>query len=180
MLERATTDRIKLLSAIDRLTPDSGTGRFVESLYEAMDRVDKDKDENAGYVIVNIATSAGELNFREDDVKKISEKVQRRHPTVYTVFLDTLGSASAGGVQTDLGKGLADMTGGKFEAIAVPNRLVSLLPELGAALNATMGGQAKLLRITADRSTTGQIGQIGMAIKGLKVLHLALDVSRTK
>src|SRR4051812_22357272 len=41
MLEKATTDRIKLLSAVDRLTPDSGTGKFVDSMFEAIDRITK-------------------------------------------------------------------------------------------------------------------------------------------
>lgn len=179
-LEKATTDRVKLLSAIDRLTPDPGTGRFVESLLEATERVAKDKDENAAYAIVNVASATGDANYRDNDAKLIVQNVQRLHPTVHTILLDNLTSGSGGRVQTDLGKGLADMTGGQFTSIALANRLVTLLPDLGSELNKTMGSHVRLLRLTADRPTAGQLGQVAVNVKGLTVLHLALDASRTK
>ncbi|HTM03142.1 MAG TPA: VWA domain-containing protein [Vicinamibacterales bacterium] len=180
MLEPATTDRAKLVAAIDRLTPDAGSGRFVEGLFEAMNRVDQDRDDNADYVIVNVATSTGELNFREDDVKKTAEQVRKHHPTIYTILLNANNSASAGGVQTDFGEGLANMTGGHFESIAISNRLPTLLPELGAALERLMGATARQLRVTVERAGSGPIGQIGMTIDGLSVLHTTLDLARTK
>ena len=180
MLEPATTDRVKLRAAIDRLVPDAGSGRFVEGLFEAMTRVDKDRDDNADYVIVNVATSTGELNFREDDVKKTAEQVRRHHPTIYTILLNANNSGSAGGVQTDFGEGLANMTGGHFESIAISNRLATLLPELGAALERLMGAGTRQLRVTVERASTGPIGQIGMTIDGLSVLHMTLDPARTK
>jgi hypothetical protein len=177
-LQAATTDRAKLLAAIDRIAPDAGTGRFVESFLEAMERVDKDKDEAAAYAILNVGTTSGDLTFRENDVKKISEKVVRRHPVVYTVLLNTMTSASLGGAQIELGKQLADMTGGRFEVIALTNRLATLLPELAVTITKLLG--AKQLRVTADRTAVGELGQVGINIAGLNVLQLTLDTARTK
>src|SRR5262247_194393 len=42
---KATTDRMAQLKGVDLLTPDSGSGRFVESLNEAMQRFEKDKTD---------------------------------------------------------------------------------------------------------------------------------------
>ena len=56
MLEKPTTDRIKQLSAVDRMAPDASAGRFVDSMYEATDRINKDKQEGSSYTIISIAS----------------------------------------------------------------------------------------------------------------------------
>src|SRR5215212_89918 len=75
MLEKPTTDRIKLLSAVDRLAPDTGSGKFVDSLFEATDRIAKDKQEGSSYTIISVASSVGDLNYRENDVKQVGQRV---------------------------------------------------------------------------------------------------------
>jgi hypothetical protein len=171
MLEKATTDRVKLLSAVDRLTPDTGAGHFVDSFYEATDRIAKDKQEGASYTIISVATTNGDLNFRDSDVKSISQRVAQRRTGIQVVLLNGMNSGSVGSIQTDLGKGLADMTGGRFETINVPNRLLTLLPEIGANVAKTMGPGAKQFRLTLQRpgNGTGPLGQVGLAVTG-KVL----------
>lgn len=62
-LEKATTDKAKLLAAVTRLAPDQGAGRFVESMAEALARVDKDKPD-AFYTIVTIGTTSGDGDAR--------------------------------------------------------------------------------------------------------------------
>src|SRR5262245_40255486 len=42
---RPTTDRMAQLKGVDVLSPDNGAGRFVESLNEAMQRVERDKTD---------------------------------------------------------------------------------------------------------------------------------------
>jgi hypothetical protein len=168
MLEKPTNDRIKLLSAVDRITPDSGAGRFVDSMYEATDRIAKDKVEGASYTIISIATSSGDLTYRDSDVKQIQQRIQQRRTNVQVVLINSMNSGSAGGIQTDLGKGLADMTGGRYESISVPNRLLTLLPEIGANVAKTMGPGAKQFRLTLQRpgGATGNLGQVGLAVSG--------------
>ena len=170
-LEKPTTDHIKLLSAIDRLTPDAGAGKFVDSMFEATDRIAKDKQEGASYTIISVASSVGDLNYRENDVKQVGQRVAQKRTSVYVVIVSSLGNASGGGIQVDLGKGLADMSGGRFESIAVPNRLMTLLPEVGAQVAKSMAPGAKQFRITLQRpaSTSQALGRVGLAVRG-KVL----------
>jgi hypothetical protein len=179
-LEKATTDRIKLLSAVDRLTPDSGAGRFVDAMFEATDRVMKDKQETASYTIISIATSAGDLNYRESDVKQVAQRVSQKRINVNVVVLSSLNNASGGGIQVELGKGLADMTAGRFEAIAVPNRLISLLPEIGAQVSKSMGPGAKQFRITLERpaSATGEVGPVQLGINGKLLSNVGFQAGK--
>jgi hypothetical protein len=168
MLEKATTDHVKLLSAVDRLAPDSGGGKFVDSLYEATDRINKDKQEGASYTIIAVATTSGDLNFRESDVKSIQQRIQQRRSNVQVVLLNGMNSGSIGGIQTDLGKALADMTGGRFEVINTPNRLITLLPEIGTSVGKAMGPGAKQFRLTLQRpnGASGNLGQVGLGVAG--------------
>jgi len=168
MLEKATTDRVKLLSAVDRLTPDSGGGKFVDSLYEATDRIAKDKQEGASYTIISVATTNGDCNFKEADVKSIQQRVQQRRSNAQIVLLNGMNSGCIGGIQTDLGKNLAEMTGGRFEVINVPNRMVTLLPEIGTSVAKAMGPGAKQFRLTLQRpnGASGNLGQVSLGVSG--------------
>jgi len=176
MLEKPTADRVKLLAAVDRLTPDSGAGRFVESIYEATDRMMKDKQEGASYTFIVVGTTSGDLNFKDSDVKSISQRVQQKRPAIQVVLLNGMNSGSIGGAQTDLGKGLADMTGGRFEAINVPSRLLTLLPEIGTNAAKGMGPGAKQFRLTLQRpgNANGPLGQVGIGVNGKIIGSLAM------
>jgi len=176
MLEKPTSDRVKLLAAVDRLTPDSGAGRFVESIYEATDRMVKDKQEGASYTFIVVATTSGDLNYRDSDVKSISQRVQQKRPAMQVVLLNGMNSGSIGGIQTDLGKGLADMSGGHFEAINVPGRLVTLLPEIGTNAAKGMGPGAKQFRLTLQRpaNASGALGQVGIGVNGKNIANLSV------
>jgi hypothetical protein len=176
MLEKPTTDRVKLLAAVDRLTPDSCSGRIVESIYEATDRMMKDKQEGASYTFIVVGTTSGDLNFKDSDVKSISQRVQQKRPAIQVVLLNGMNSGSIGGAQTDLGKGLADMTGGRFEAINVPSRLLTLLPEIGTNAAKGMGPGAKQFRLTLQRpgNANGPLGQVGIGVNGKIIGSLAM------
>jgi hypothetical protein len=175
-LEKATTDRVKLLSAVDRVTPDTGAGRFVDSFFEAMDRIIKDKQEGASYTIISIATTSGDLNYRDSDVKQISERVQKTHPNVQVVLLNGMNSGSIGSIQTGLGKGLADMTGGRFEPINLTSRLITLMPEIGKEVAKSMKPGAKMFRLTLQRpgNAAAPLGKIGIGINGKILSNLTL------
>ena len=57
-LTRATTDRAAVQKGLDVLAPDGGAGRFVESLNEATQRIEKDKTDYFP-VIISVATTSG-------------------------------------------------------------------------------------------------------------------------
>ena len=180
VLEKATTDRAKQLAAIDRIAPDTGSGKFTESLWEATERIEKDKDEKAGYTIVTIGTTQGDLQVRDDDVKKIFERVSKRHIPVFVVLFSTLRGTTTGGVQQDVGGRAAEMGGGRMEVINAATRLTSLLPELGKLLQITMGPDSHQVRVYVDRPGGGQLGEMGMQMLGMNVVAMTLDLANTK
>jgi hypothetical protein len=177
-LQAATTDRVKQLSAIDRLTPDTGAGRFTESLYDATERAEKDKDETARDTIVSIGTTVGDQNVRDDFIKKSLERIQKKHIPVFVVLFSTVNASF--GVQQDLGNAAANMSGGRIEVLNSASRLTTLLPELGKYLESTVGPDSHQLLVMVDRPDGGQMGEIGMEVSGMAVVQMALDVSRTK
>ena len=174
VLEKATSDRAKLLQAVSRVTPDSGAGHFVDALAEAMDRVNKDKQPDSAYTIFALATTAGDNNVRDSDLKKIMQLVQLHHTTVHTVVLNKTGS---GRIQLDVGQDVARVTGGRFEIINVPNRILTLMPEIGAQIAKASSPGAKQLRITADRPAglSGDPGGVTLGIAGKVVTGVTLD-----
>lgn len=174
-LERATTDRVKLLSAVDRISPDTGTGRYTESLAEAADRADKDKDENAAYTLLSVATMAGDTDVRDGDVKRLYDKVGKRHITVHTILLTSTSTTSGGQAQTDIGESLGKGTGGSFETINVPSRLVTLLPEVGKKMAGSLGPGAKQFRVVVSRPGGGAVGPVGFGVSGRNVTNVSLE-----
>ena len=174
-LERATTDHAKLLSAVNRLSPDSGAGRFAESMYEATDRISR--DEKGRYTIISFGTTSGDTQVRESDVQKTIERVQQRGTTVHVVLLTSNRGAAGGGVlQEELGQLLANNSRGRFEKIAVPNRVATLLPEIGAQVAKTLGGSSRQFRITVERpgGASGDLGKMSLGVVGKLVSNVSV------
>jgi hypothetical protein len=177
-LERATTDRQKILSAVDKLAPDTGAGRFVESLAEATQRIERDKQQDASYTIVMVGTSSGDGNVRERDIQQIQERVLKYRTVVHVTILTQVNrSASNGVIQGELGQAVAKQSGGRFENIAVPNRLATLLPEIGAQLGKSLGTGSRQFRFTFERpaGASGDLGQMAMGIAGKVVASVSIE-----
>ena len=68
-LTQPTTDRAAMQKALDLLAPDTGAGRFVESLNEATQRIEKDKTDYFP-VIISVGTTSGDANVRDSDVER--------------------------------------------------------------------------------------------------------------
>jgi hypothetical protein len=174
---RASTDRQALLAGVDKLAPDSGVGRFVESLGEALQRFERDKSDFFG-VIVSLGTTAGDNRVLDRDVKQMFERAQKKPTTVHVVMVSTgTQSASGGFVQQEVGMNVAKMTNGRYENIAAVSRIVTLLPEIGAQIAKAAQGQKRQLRITAERpgGGSGEGSKVSMSAKpGLVVTTLTL------
>jgi hypothetical protein len=135
-LEKYTTDHVKLNNAIDRLTPDSGTGLFFDALVEAGNRVEKDKSkETTLNVFVMLATMLGRNdNAMERDFVKLQKQIVQYAITVHFLLFDTGGqgaTAALGIMQTQIGTAVAKVSRGRFESFLIPSRYLTLLPELG-------------------------------------------------
>jgi hypothetical protein len=120
------------------------------------------------------ATSSGDANVMERDVKRIFERLQKKPTTVHVVLLNsTTGSASGGANQTQVGMAVTEMTRGRYESIAVATRLATLLPEIGKQVAESVKKQSNQFRLTVERpaGASGDIGQVGAGARGGLVLR---------
>jgi len=176
---RPTTDRQALLKGVDLLAPDSGAGRFVESLNEATQRIERDKSETAP-IIITVGTTSGDTNVMERDVQQMVKRLQTKPTTVHAVVLSGgVGrTASGGGNQTQVGIAVTEMTGGRYESINSGSRLATLLPELGQQVAKAASQQGRQYRITVERpaSASGDLGKISASARsGLALVALTMD-----
>jgi hypothetical protein len=148
-LVKATKNRDELLKGVDRLAPDSATGRFVESLGEAIARANKEKDTFT--VIICAATTSGDGNVLEADMKRVLQPLQGRPILVHVLMYSGVQSAIGGDIQIELGQRVTKMTGGRYEYINSMNRYTTLMPEFAAEVAKQAIGSAKQFRITAQR-----------------------------
>jgi hypothetical protein len=164
---RATTDRLELIRGVDRIAPDNGTGRYVESLNEATQRIERDKSHYFP-VIITIATVAGDTNVMERDVEQLWRRLQQRPTTVHTVMLSGARSTNsvAGANQTQVGIAVKDLTRGRYDNIAAASRLATLLPEIAEQVAESHRRQSRQFRVTVERpsGSTGPIGAIGGSV----------------
>jgi hypothetical protein len=148
-LVKPTKNRDELLKGVDRLTPDSATGRFIESLGEAIARANKEKDTFT--VIICAATTSGDGNVLEADMKRVIQPLQGRPIIVHVLLYSGVQSALGGDIQIEMGQRVTKMTGGRYEYINSMNRYTTLMPELGAEVAKQLTGSTKQFRITAQR-----------------------------
>ena len=177
-LTRPTTDRNTVLDTVNKLAPDTGAGRFVESLFEAMQRIERDKQQDAAYTIVTIGTSSGDGNVRDRDIQQIQERLEKYRPVIHVALLSQVArSASGGVVQAEVGQAVAKQTGGRYENIAVPNRLATLLPEIGGQLAQTLGKGSRQFRFTVERpgGASGDLGNMAMGVSGKAVASVVIE-----
>ena len=165
---RSSTDRKTVLEGVDRVSPDASTGRFIDSLLEATQRIERDKSDHYP-IIVAIGTTAGDANVNDGEIKQIIRRVQLRPTTAHVVILTASGKTLSGGnVQGDTGMQLAKLTNGRYENINSASRFGTLLTEIGSVIaksNAPEGGR---FRITVQRPSgaTGGVDKIGVRARG--------------
>jgi len=176
-IERGTADKAKLMKTVELIAPASGPGRFVESLEEATQRVAKEPDSL--HTIVTVGTTAGDVNVKDADLKRIMERSAGGRFRVFAVLVvGRLNTTLSGGdVQETLADAVAKSTRGRFEKISVPNRLATLLPEIGAEIAKTVGPSTRQFRFTVDRPAgiSGDLGRLSVGVAGLLVLDVTIE-----
>jgi hypothetical protein len=171
-LARPTTDRAAVQKGLDLLATDSGAGRFVESLNEATQRIEKDKSDYFP-VIITVGTMSGDTDVRESDVKAMMKRLEARPTTVHVILYNGGGTSASGGAnQTQIGLSVTQYTGGKYESINSAQRIQSLLSEWGKVVSTMVERQSHQFRVTAERpaGASGDIGKISMGAKSPLVL----------
>lgn len=187
-LTRPTPDVAAVQKSIELLAPDRGVGRFVESLLEATQRIERD-DANFFPILISVATISGDRDMKERDVELIMTRLAARPITVHVVLYTggpqgtsqaahVQGAAYAGTNQYRVGTAVAKYSGGAYESINNAARLESLLPEIGKAVATDVARYRRQFRITAERPTgaTGQVGKVDVGVTPpLKTSGLSFD-----
>jgi len=175
---RPTTDHQALITGVDRITPDSGAGRFVEGLIETVTRFDKERGNYFPVVVIMGSLAAEGSSIRERDVDRMFRQVAERAVTVHVVMLSTGAQSQSGGAnQTQLGLAVTKQTGGRYESIAASTRLATLLPEIGTQVAQSHARQSKQFRVTFERPNgkTGAIGAVSLGARGAQNVKLSID-----
>ncbi len=169
---RPTNDRLQLLRGIDRISPDSGSARFVDALVEVADRIEKENRDRIAYypVIVIMSTTGPEGSTpRDADLEKMVRQIERYAARVHVVMLSTGATSQTsivGARQVQVGKLLSDGTGGRYEAIAAGSRISTLLPEYGEMVAEAHRFQSQQYLVTAERpaGVSGPMGELSLSL----------------
>jgi hypothetical protein len=177
-LERPTTDKVKLLSAVDRLSPDSGAGLFFDALVEAGKRAEKDnKDKKSREeyfpVFVMLASDVGRNNQAMDrDYQNLQKQIVQHGITVHFIVLNSGGErvgAVAGALQTEVGIAVTKLSGGRYESLAAATRLTTLLPELAKQIAESNVRQTHLYRVTYERKDSKPAQKVAAGVSRLRL-----------
>jgi hypothetical protein len=176
-LARATTDRAAIQEGIELLAFDRGVGRFVESLLEATQRIERDEHDSFP-IIISVATTSGDRDMKERDVERIMARLAARPTTVHVVLytggpqgasqaVHVQGAASAGANQFRVATAVTKYSGGTYESINNATRLASLLPEIGQTVTTAVQRHRRQFRITATRpaGATGAVGKVDVGVQ---------------
>jgi hypothetical protein len=164
-----------MLKGVDRLVPDSSTGRFTESLGEAVERANKDKDTFT--VIIAAGTTSGDGQVLAAQQNKIIQNLRGRPILIHVLMYNGERSASGGDAQIQLGEMVTKMTGGRYESLNAMSRWATLLPELGADVAKQATGATKQFRISAQRpdGKKGDLGKLGMSAGARAVTSVRVE-----
>jgi hypothetical protein len=174
-LVKPTKSREELLKGVDRLTLDSGAGQFTESLIEAAERANKDKD--AFSIFIAAGTTSGDRDIRESHTKELMERTAGKPMIVHVVIFSGERSATGGDMQREVGQAVTKMTGGRYEYINTITRYATLLPEFGEEVKKQGSGTTRMFRITVQRpdGKKGNVGQISLSAGALSLTSVRME-----
>jgi hypothetical protein len=166
-LIRSTSDASQLQKSVDLLVPDQSSPRTVEGLMEAANRVEQENRKQVTHfpVIVVLSTTGAEgSTVREAEVEKMARQFLTYPARVHVIMMNngaTPGTLT-GARQVQVGKTVADLTGGRYEAIAAGTRIPSLLEEFAQAISEAHAFQSHQYMVTVQRpaGVTGPVGQM--------------------
>jgi hypothetical protein len=177
-LVRNAKNREELLKGIDRLAPDRGAGRFVESLSEATERATKDA-EGTFNILIAAGTMAGDTIVADGDIARLMKFLRSRPMLVHVLlFAGPLNTTQSGGIaQTEVGTAVAQGTRGRYEVINNMSRYVTLLTELGAEVSKQAAGRANQWRVFVQRpdGKSGKPGRVSLGVDGKAVPDVVLE-----
>lgn len=171
---KMTKSKDEVIKAIDRLAPESSSGRFVEAVTEQIERWDKDKDRGLYTpIMVVMGSTIGEEQVRETWVNEAMSKLGNIagatiHSLMYNAPISSTGSG--GDFQMRIAQTVSERTRGRYEVFSAAQRIATLLPEVGADIAKLQGGSQFLLTIARPEGATGRLGPLSISPpSGIKV-----------
>lgn len=171
MVVRPTTDRAQILRGVNGFAPESERPRFTDALVEYSQRLQKEaKDPKVKLyvpVLLMVSTAANESSsYQPNEVQNaLNFLVARRAKLYVTVNSTRSGDATATADlntnrQAIIAIPYTKVLNGRYEAIAVFNRLDTLLPEMGRELAAYQKRLSSQHLITVQRAGSGPIQDV--------------------
>jgi len=181
MVVRPTTDRAQILRGVNGFAPESERPRFTDALVEFSQRLQKEvKDGKTPLyvpILLMVSTATNESSsYQPNEVQRALEFLVSRRAKLYvTVNSTRSGEASAAADlntnrQAIISIPATKAMNGRYEAIAIFNRLDTLLPEYGKELAAYAKRLGTQHLVTVQRAGSGQLEdlRIELARDGLK------------
>ena len=167
---RPTGDRDLLVKGVDRVVPDDSPPRFIDGLIEAANRIEQENRRQTAYfpVVVVLSTTGLEgSGVAGQSVDRMARQLIAYAGRLHVIMLGTNASSPSillGAAQVQIGKTLADRTGGRYEAIAASSRISSLLPEYAKLIAEAHAFQGQQYLVTASRppGLTGPSGVLAV------------------
>jgi hypothetical protein len=190
MVVKSTAMKDVILKGINQVAPDEQSARFTDTLVEFTQRLDKEaKDKKLTYApyLMIVSTTAAEASaYQRNDLEKAMGTFARLGARLSVAMTTTKNSASlsqrtsgsgggSGDDVQDLNNGrqaliaipLAKQTQGKYEALAQPSALQTILPEWGKMIASIHTKQANQYKLTIERpnGATGPLNNLDMRFK---------------
>jgi len=166
MVVKPTTDRATILRGVNGFAPEMERPRFSDALVEYSQRLEKEVKEGKVKlyvpVLLMVSTAANEtVSYQPAEVQRaVNFLVQRRAKLFVTVNSTRSGDATATADlntnrQAIIAIPATKAMDGRFEALAIFNRLDTLLPEMGKELAAYAKRLSTQHLITVQRAGSG-------------------------
>lgn len=181
MVVKESRDRAVILRGINGFAPESERPRFTDALVEYARRLEAElKDPKFKLyvpILLMVSTAANEtVSYQVPEVEKAMKFLVARRAMMYVTVNSTRsgdGAATAdlnGNRQAVLAIPITKAVNGRYEAIAIFNRLDTLLPEMGKELAAYARRLGTQYLVTVQRAASGPIEELGFEIArdGLK------------
>jgi hypothetical protein len=180
MVVRESKDRAVILRGVNGFAPESERPRFTDAIVEYSQRLEKEiKDPKVKLyvpILLMVSTAANETSsYQPAEVQRaVNFLVQRRAMVYVTVNSTRSGDATATADlntnrQAIIALPVTKAVNGRYEAIAIFNRLDTLLPEMGKELAAYVKRLSTQHLVTVQRAGSGPIEapSIELAREGL-------------
>ena len=163
MVVRPTTDRQQILRGVNGFAPQEDSPRFTDALVEFSQRLEKEFQASKRHdflpVLVMVSTTASDaIGYQAPEISRALVFLQQRKARVY-ITMTSRGGGINDNRQAIIGLPTTELTRGRYEALAAPSRLATLLPEFGreiAALHRKHDNQV-LVTVKRQEGLTGPL-----------------------